>query len=141
MRAVGTCRLQVSQDAMDGSLPGGVAALEGFDDQRVHEVALADASGSGQDDVLGTWYERGRGQVTEAGAVQLWYRGEVEAGHGLGRVDAGRVDASRQTGHLPAFELVIEQDGQELGWVELVARGLGSTRLERIQDARELQTP
>src|SRR6266542_4803197 len=102
---------------------------------------LPTPAGSGQDDVLGAWYERGRGQVTEARAVQLRHRGEVEAGHRLGRVDAGLGDASRQTGHLPAFELVIEQDGQELGWVELVARGLGSTRLERVQDARELQTP
>jgi len=89
--------------------------------------------------MLALFDEQAGGEVPDPRGVEARQRREVEVLEGLGLLERGPADSQRQALGLAAFDLVLEQDLEELEVAHLGLTGLFQADLQGIQKPAELE--
>ena len=79
------------------------------------------------------------GQIVDQGAIELGQALEVELLERLAGAEGGAAQAQGELLLLAAGDLVLDEQGEELGVGELGVDGLAVARLQRIEDAGQAQ--
>ena len=103
------------------------------------EEGLAHADGAEEDHILLALEEAEREEILHALAVEGDRRVPVEALEGLLLLEAGAGEAEREVLLVPAVDLVLEHELQEVELSELRLAGVGHSVGQRRQQARELE--
>jgi hypothetical protein len=112
--AVGTRGVQIGQHAVSSAKIDRVATLECLVGNRVGHVTFAHTRRPDRQPVLATRDEPATGQLHDQVAVQLRHSAEVELRQRLADINTRVTQHPLQPVLLPPFELVIEQQRQEL---------------------------
>ena len=100
---------------------------------------LPTPTGPVEDDRLAGVEPAQRGEVADLRGGQFRVGGEVEPFQGEGLLEPGAADAAGDGGGLPAGDLVVAEDLQELQVAEFPGAGLGQAGVEGLQHPAELQ--
>ncbi len=103
------------------------------------EVALADAGGPDEEDILVTFDEAAGGEVGDLLLGELGAGGEVEGLKGLLGVEGGAPEPHLELVLGTALDLVLEELGEELDVRELGLDGEAVTDFHGLEDAAEPQ--
>ena len=126
-------RLQGGEQAALGGEEHVVVAAGGLVPQGLGQVALAGAAGAGDEhrDLFGD--EAAGGQVEDLGLVDAGIVGEVEIAQRLLRAAAGAADAPGELLVLAAGDLVLDEQGEELGVGQLPLHRLAVAEGQALQ--------
>lgn len=116
----------------DGMSPSAGEVPEGLGDMR-----LSDADGPVQDHRLAGLDKAQARKVTDPGRRELLVVGEVEVLDRDGLLEAGRAHPALDRRCLPAGDLVLAEDLEELEMAEVAGVRLGEPGLEGVEHARQ----
>ena len=92
--------------------------------QRLGEVAFAGTAGTGDEQVGGFFDETAGGQLLDKSPVNAGVEVKVELFDGLLRSEAGASDSEAEFFLIPSGDLILDEQGEELGISELGLNGL-----------------
>ncbi len=101
------------------------------------EMALADAGGADEQDIVGALDEGGVGELEDLGLRKLGVEREIEGLEGPLVLEGGPLQASAELVGVASVDLVLKQPEEKLAVAELVLDRLLDAQVERLQDAGE----
>ena len=105
--------------------------------ERLGEMALAGAARTGDEHVGRFGDETAAGQFQDKGPVDAGVEVKIELFDGLLRAESGAADPKAELFLFPSGDLVLDEQGEELGVGEPGLDGLAVSVLDRVEDAGE----
>ena len=100
-------------------------------------MALSRPAGTG-DEEIGRFFDKAAGgQLLDKGPVDAGVEVEIELFDGLLRAESGAADPEAELFLFPSGDLVLDEQGEELGVGEPGLDGLAVSVLDRVEDAGE----